>query len=178
MWYSNQPDEICGLYWFINLLKSWKQPSIKVALIKLPEWEIGDATIIRHSGWGEVEPEKWHNYLGLQETAPEAPINAIALRWSELQKENAPLRSVINGRLQSVPESFYDDFILREIALEKDEFREANLIGKILGKYQLGIGDGWLALRIEKIICAGNLEVVTSAPKDGPSYHRVLKKKN
>ena len=176
VWYSNQPDEICGLYWLMNLLKSWKQSSIKVVLVKLPEWEMEEATIIRHSGWGEVEPGKWHNCLGLQKAVPEALINAIASRWSELQKENAPLRAVINGRLQSVPENFYDDFILREIVLEKNEFREANLIGRILGKYQLGIGDGWLALRIEEMIRAEKLAVVSSAPEDGPSYHRILKK--
>ena len=102
----------------------------------------------------------------------------LAYEWAELQKENAPLRAVINGRLQSVPENFYDDFILREIVLEKNEFREANLIGRILGKYQLGIGDGWLALRIEEMIRAGKLGIVSSAPEDELSYQRILKKKN
>jgi hypothetical protein len=176
IWYSNQPDEICGLYWLMDLLKSWKQSSAKVVLVKLPEWETEEGTIIRHSGWGEVEPGKWHNCLGLQKTVPPALLHAVASRWSELQKENAPLRAVINGRLQSVPENFYDDFILREIVLESDEFREANLIGRILGKYQLGIGDGWLALRIEEMIRAGKLEALSSAPDDGPSYRRILKK--
>lgn len=178
MWYSNQPDEICGLYWLMNLLESWKNSSIKVVLVKLSEWEVEEATIIRHSGWGEVEPGKWHNCLDMQKAVPEALLHALASNWAELQKENAPLRAVINGRLQSVPENFYDDFILREIALEKNEFREANLIGRILGKYQLGIGDGWLALRIEEMIRAGKVGVVSSAPEDRPSYYRILKKKN
>ncbi|HHW00876.1 MAG TPA: DUF1835 domain-containing protein [Clostridiaceae bacterium] len=176
IWYSNQPDEICGLHWFMNLLKSWKLLSVKVVLVKLPEWTMDEATIVRYNSWGEVEPGKWHNYLGLQMTAPEVLINAIASHWSDLQKENAPLRAVINGRLQSVPESFYDDFILREIGFEKNEFHEANLIGRILGKYQLGISDGWLALRIEGMIRSGKLRVVTSAPEGSPSYHRILKK--
>lgn len=177
VWYSNQPDEMCGLYWLMNLLKSWKQSSIKVVLVKLPEWEMEEATIIRHSGWSEVEPGKWHNYLGMQKAVPDALTNAIASHWSKLQKENAPLRSVINGRLQSVPENFYDDFILREIVSEKNEFREANLIGRILGKYQLGIGDGWLALRIKEMIHEEKLVVISSAPVNGPSYHRILKKR-
>lgn len=178
MWYSDHPDEICGLYWLMNMLKSWKQSSIKVVLVKLPEWEVEEATITRHSGWGEVEPGKWHNCLDKQKAVPEALLHTLASRWAELQKENAPLRAVINGRLQSVPENFYDDFILREIVLEKNEFREANLIGRILGKYQLGIGDGWLALRIEEMIRAGKLGIVSSAPEDAPSYRRILKKKN
>ena len=178
IWYSNQPDEICGLYWIMNLLKSWELLFTKVVLVKLPEWTIDETTIVRYNSWGEVEPGKWHNYLDLQMTAPKVLINAIASHWSDLQKENAPLRALINGRLQSVPENFYDDFILREIDSEKNEFREANLIGRILGKYQLGISDRWLALRIEEMIRSGKLSVVSSAPEDGPSYHRILKKAN
>ena len=177
MWYSNQPDEMCGMFWLIHLLESWKQPSIKVVLVKLSEWEVDDTVIVRHSCWGEVEPGKWHNYLDLQKTVPEAFINDTASRWSELQKENTPLRAVINGRLQSVPVNFYDDFILREIALEKNEFREANLIGRIIAKYQLGISDSCLALRIEEMIHAEKLEVVSSAPEDEPGYYRILKKR-
>lgn len=178
MWYSHQPDEICGVYWLINLLKRWELLSIKVVLVDLPEWAMDGSTVIRYNGWGDVEPGRWHNYLGLQTDAPKALIDAIASHWSDLQEENAPLRAVINGRLQSVPENFYDDFILREIDLEKDEFREANLIGRILGKYQLGISDGWLALRIEEMIHTGRLRVVSSAPEGGPRYHRILKKMN
>jgi len=136
-----------------------------------------EETIIRYNSWSEVEPGKWHNYLGLQMAAPEALINDIASHWLALQKENAPLRALINGRLQSVPESFYDDFILREIDSEKNEFHEAKLIGRILGKYQLGIDDGWLALRIEEMIRAGKLSVASPAPEGEPSYHRILKKK-
>jgi hypothetical protein len=176
IWYSNVPDEMCGFYWLMSLLKGWKLSSVKVVFIKLPEWEIEDETLIQQNSWGEVEPGKWHRYLSLQKAAPPALLQATTLRWAELQQENAALRAVVNGRSQSVPENFYDHFILREIAAESGEFHEANLIGRILGKYQLGISDSWLALRIEEMICAGKLESVTSAPEDGPSYHRILKK--
>lgn len=60
---------------------------------------------------------------------PTALINGYAYSWQTLQRENAPLRAVLNGQLVSVPETLYDDFILREIAAEQDEFREANVIG-------------------------------------------------
>lgn len=39
------------------------------------------------------------------------------------------------------------------------------IIGRVLGKYQLGIGDSWIALRIEEMIRSGKLEAVTSEPK-------------
>ena len=38
-----------------------------------------------------------------------------------------------------------------------DEFRESVLVGQVLGKNQLGIGDGWIALRVEQFIKEGLL---------------------
>lgn len=144
IWYSNMPDEMSGFYWIMSMLKEWELSSAKVVFIKRPEWETENETLIQQNSWGEVEPGKWHRYLSLQKAAPPVLVQAVASRWAELQHENAALRAVVNGRLQSVPENFYDHFIIREIAAEGDEFHEANLIGRILGKYQLGIGDGWL----------------------------------
>lgn len=71
---------------------------------------------------------------------------------------------------------FYDDFILREIAAEQDEFREANVIGRVLGNYQLGIGDAWIALRFEEMIGNGKLKAISTVDADSPIYHRMLKK--
>jgi len=50
------------------------------------------------------------------------------------------------------------------------------VIGRVLGKYRPGIGDSWIALRIEEMIRAGKLEALTKANKDMPTYHRLLKK--
>ena len=93
-----------------------------------------------------------------------------------MQEENAPLRIVLNGRLQSAPEDIYDSFILREIGAQPDEFKMSTVIGNVLGKYRLGIGDAWISGRIEKLISDGMLEVVQDAPEDGLSYRRVLRK--
>lgn len=73
-------------------------------------------------------------------------------------------------------EKFYDDFIIREIAAESEEFNEAMIVGRVLGKYQLGTGDSWVALRIEEMIHDGKLEAMTVGARDMPIYHRLLKK--
>ncbi|AFQ42233.1 DUF3658 domain-containing protein [Desulfosporosinus meridiei] len=177
IWYSNQPDEMCGLYWFIGQLNQWKVPCKQIAIVKLPEWEADEkGNIVRKSGWGEVAPEEWHRYLALQK--PVLPVfeQSCASHWQELQRENAPLRATLNGQLISAPETLYDDFIFREIAAEGEEFQEAKVIGRVLGKYQLGISDSWVALRIEKMIREGKLEAVSAVAEDTPIYHRVLKK--
>lgn len=177
IWYSNQPDEMCGLYWFMGQLNQWKVHGKQVSIVKLPEWEADEmGNIVQKSGWGEVAPGEWHRYLTLQK--PVLPVfeQSCASHWQELQRENAPLRATLNGQLISAPETLYDDFIFREIAAEGEEFQEAKVIGRVIGKYQLGIGDFWVAFRIEEMIREGKLEVVSAVAEDMPVYHRVLKK--
>lgn len=177
VWYSNQPDDMCGLYWFMEQLNQWEVDSEHVSIVKLPEWEAdAKGNIVQKSSWGEVAPEEWRRYLVLQKTVSPAFRQSCVSHWQELQGENAPLRAILNGQLVSASEKLYDDFILREITAEGEEFREAMIVGRVLGKYQLGIGDSWVALRIEEMIRAGKLEVVSAVAEDMPIYHRVLKK--
>lgn len=177
IWYSNQPDELCGLYWLLARLNELKEHG-PVYLVKLPEWEADEeGNIIRKTNWGEVAPGEWNRYVILQTQAPPIFCQSCASHWLTLQKENAPLRAVLNGQLVSAPETIYDDFIVREIAEEGEEFQEAMIIGRVLGNYQLGISDSWIAYRIEEMIRAGKLEPVTFPADDSPVYHRILKLK-
>jgi len=168
---------MCGLYWFMAQLNQWNVHNGQVSIVKLPEWEDDKkGNIIRKNSWAEVAPEEWHRYLALQKPALPVFIQSSASHWQELQAENAPLRAMLNGHLVSMSEKLYDEFILREIAAEGEQFQEAMIVGRVLGKYQLGIGDSWIAFRIEEMIDAGKLEAVTAGTKDMPIYHRVLKK--
>ncbi|MDP4164732.1 MAG: DUF3658 domain-containing protein [Bacillota bacterium] len=177
LWYSRQPDEICGFYWFLEQLNQWEVQSTQIFTVKLPEWEADDkGNIVQQSSWGEVACDEWYRHLDLQKPMLPVFYQICASHWRALQKENAPLRATLNGQLVSAPETLYDDFIIREIAAEGENFQEAMIVGRTLGKYQLGISDSWVALRIEEMIHAGKLEVVTPASKDMPIYYRVLKK--
>lgn len=176
IWYSNQPDDMCGLYWFMAQLSHSEISDTEIAIVKLPEWEQLGKNVIIRNGWNEVSPEEWHRYLDLQKSIPTSLIKNYASSWQTLQSENAPLRAVLNGRLTSMPATLYDDFILRAIAEECTEFLEANVIGRVIGRYQLSICDGLVALRIEEMIRAGNLQVTSTAADDMYTYRRMLKK--
>jgi hypothetical protein len=177
IWYSNQPDEMCGLYWFMEQLNQWKVHSGQASIVKLPEWEADEnGNIVRRNSWSEVASEEWHRYFAMQRPALPVFCQSCASHWRRLQKEDAPLRAMLNGQLVSMPENLYDDFIIREIAAEDETFQEAMVVGRVLGKYQLGIGDSWVALRIEEMIHAGKVESVTVASEDVPIYRRLLKK--
>ena len=177
VWGSREPDEMCGLYWLMEQLRPIGLEMLDVTLVELPEWEErSDGTIIQYTGWGEVEPYRFGAMARLGKKLPVNALRSLASRWRELQQENATLRAVLNGKLVSAPESLYDPFIFRELEKQEDEFNEAQLVGQVLGKYQLGIGDAWIALRIEQFIKDGLLTPITSPEPYAPIYHRILQK--
>lgn len=176
IWYSERPEERCGLCWLLAQSGRWPGHG-RIWLIQLPGWETdAGGTVTQKSGWGEVAPGQWARYLALQREAPPALCIALAMEWQALQKENAPLRTVINGRLASVPVDFYDAFIQKEIDGQPETFQQAVVVGRILGRYQLGVPDSWIAQRIEEMVRAGLLAPVTQTEEGCPGYHRLLKK--
>lgn len=178
IWYSDNPEELCGMYWFMSWLRQfYKEISLKVYVVKLPEQEEkDDNTIVQRYAWGDVGPEEWGKYASLQKEATEAFVKMCAMQWNILQQENAKLRATLNGKLVSVSEDIYDYYILQEISGCEDQFNEARLIGTVLGKYQLGISDSIIHLRIENMVNQGRLEVVKVAEKDRPVYSRTLRR--
>lgn len=175
IWYSNHPEELCGLHWFMTQLNEIEPHDGQIFLVPLPDWEIDeDGDIIYRSIWDGIKPGEWHRYLDLQKAAPSAFCMDCAARWKHLQQENAPLRVLLNGRLVSASVTFYDEFICREITAADDEFDETMLIGTIMEKYDLK--DTLIAQRVESMICAGSLVPVTEPAHDCPVYHRRLKK--
>lgn len=168
-WYSNAPYSICGFYYACNLLKEY---DCKISAIKLPEHKkfLNDNMMFL-SNWGEVEPEKYNKYLSLEKELSESEMKAYSLLWDELKEENSPLRALVNGTVIGVPEDFYDHIIKKEIP--DNEFRMAHLIGNILGKYPVGVGDWWYAKRILHMIELGELTILKQQKE---IYCQVLKR--
>ena len=162
IWYSRNPDELCGFCHLLTLLPKDAQ----ISLVELPE----------HTGWGDVDPYELGRFLRLERPLTEPERRCFADQWRELQKENGPLRAVVNGRLVTVDADFYDSLLLGELEQEPERFHQGRLIGRILGKYALGISDSLLALRMEELISRGILIPVTSPGEGCPVYHRYLKK--
>ena len=125
IWYSYNPDELCGMYWLMKQLRPLNCQTT-IYLVKLPTWEYGKENAMTSKiSWGEVSPSEWGNYITLQEKAEPVFLSACAMKWNQLQNENAPLRAMLNGKLQSVSEDIYDSFILREIAEQPEQFKMA-----------------------------------------------------
>lgn len=174
VWYSNDPDEMCGFYHLMRILP----PKSHIWAIKLPEFEEFPEknTIVSYTGWGGISPEEFSRFLPFQEKISENRRKMFASRWNDLVEENAPIRAVINGRLSSAGEGSYDFYILRELEQQPEVFHEAQLIGRIIGKYQLGISDSFIHQRICNMMDQGVLKVETKASEGNPVYHRYLRK--
>lgn len=173
LWYSDNPNELCGFYHLMSQVSD----NCSITAVKLPQTEqLADGTVVTHMTWGEIEPGQFHRYLPLEEPVSPEMRRFYRNSWQNLCQENAPVRAVLNGRLTGVGADAYDYFILRELEQQPEEFMEAILIGNILGKYQLGIGDWFIAQRIEVLIQSGRCTPTTQPPVGYPTYHRMLKK--
>jgi hypothetical protein len=170
IWYSDAPYSMCGFYETVYQLRNCECP---VSAVRLPDYTIpvGEREVKPVTSWGEISPGELAYYLPLESEIPNATRKAMITEWEKLKQENAPLRVVINGRLQGVGMDFYDGFIRKEIP--DGTFKVGQLIGLVLGRYQLGIGDWLIARRIEKMIESGELIVVQ---KNSAFYGATLKK--
>ena len=145
VWHSRQPDEACGLRWLLSALAPWREARGDVLLVELPAYceDAEDACLRSFRDWGEVNIEYWGRFAKRQRAVSPRLCAALADEWRAVEAENAPLRALVGGRLRSLPEDAYDLSIRRALAEAPREFREGRLIGDILGRYALGVGDGW-----------------------------------
>lgn len=177
IWTSNSPNEYCGLCWIMFVLETSGFPVPKITVVPLPELPFApDGKPVLYSCWGQVPPEHWGYLSSFEKAADEHCTSFLSSCWKKLQRENAPLRLVINGRLMSAPESALDFYILREISKVQSVFNEAEVVGKTLSELNAGISDAFIALRIEDFISRGILKGEASQNSDAPLYHRMLSK--
>ena len=155
IWYSDAPYSRCGFYHLCQILRKYEN---EIRVVKLPEYIIRENCITVYKNWGEVSAEEFAGFLSEEKKLSRNEIRMFANEWSELASDNSPLRGVINGKVEGVPEDFYDFLIWKRIT--RKPVKQARLIGDILGYYRLGIGDWWYAKRIEHYIQQGKILVV------------------
>lgn len=166
VWYGDAPYSLCGFYFVCSVLKDY---DCTLYEIKLPKIVKKDDCIVSYSGWEEVPPGQLYQFLSYERKVSPAERRYYADEWETLKKQNASLRAMVNGKLMSVPEDFYDHLIRKEIP--DGEFRLGWLIANILGKYPIGVGDWWYHCRIKKMIQMGEIEVLSDEEKD---YRKIL----
>ncbi len=168
--FGDDPGERCGLCYVCHRLQG---ASLPIILVDIPSLMAREEIVYQFRGGGDVPLEGYgalaRDY-GRQLTPAERTF--YVRQWQSLVEQNAPLRAVINGRLQGVEETFYD-FALRANFPDRD-FIAAQAIGKTLGQVA-GVSDRWLFLRMERMLSSGELIEVKPANDDQP-YSALLRR--
>ncbi len=169
IWYSDAPYSRCGFY---NTIFQLKDFGCYISAVKLPDYmQIGDQEVKEIVSWAEVSPGEFAHYLPLEFEVPVSVQRTIIMEWEKLKRENSPLRIVLNGKIHSEKVDFYDRFIRKEIP--EGTIKIGQLIGFVLGRNMLGIGDWLIAQRIKNMIESGELIVVH---KDSAFYGTTIKR--
>ena len=168
IWYSSAPYSLCGLLWLCCELRGLIS---EVSVVKLPSVTVKRNSAVSYSSWGEVEPNRFKSFLKKSRVLTPDEIALYAHYWEGMKRENAPLRAVLNGSVISVPASFYDFLIFKNLG--EEHIQEAVLIGKILSENRIGVGDFWYAYRIEKFIAQKRIIISENSPQ---KYARILSK--
>lgn len=179
VWYDpRNPADVCGLYWFLWTLRQ-QEIKPKMWLMALPDYfqqEDGSIQVCR--GWAEIEPEKLGHYLSLQKEVSLGFMMMACTAWEQLRKENTPLRTLINGKITSVPADFYDGIIRMELEKQPEEFKEPNFIGHLLVNTCLSaIGDEFIHQRLLTLVQQNQLEILVPS-EDGSYRGQILHKIN
>lgn len=101
---------------------------------------------------------------------------ALLTEWKRMQEENAPLRAMVDGKVQSVSEDFYDEIILSCVP-EEEKSRAALTVGRALAKLDEAgnrVSDMLIFSRVRALGAAGRLTVV----QDGATYRDMVIRKN
>lgn len=170
IWYSDAPYSICGFYQLCSILTQYDN---SVQVVKLPQYCVRDNITISYKNWGEIAAEEFAGFLPYEKKLSRQELRLYNSLWNELKEDNSPLRAVVNGRLTGVPEDFYDFLIWKEMSGKPQ--KEARLIGDILGKYPVSIGDWWYAKRIDHFIDKEKIQVVEDSEN---KYARLICLKN
>ncbi len=169
IWWSDAPYSACGYYSIISILE---RCNCKITAVKLPKYlSLDKKNVTTFSSWGEVEAGFFYYFLPYEKEIPKWQLKEISNEWQQLKKENAPLRAVINGTLNSVSEDFYDAFL--KALMPAGEFTMAHLINEILTKKKLGVSDRWYQMRINNMIEREELCIIKDAPDE---FSKILKR--
>ena len=120
------PYSVCGFYHVCSILSEYDNP---VRVVKIPEYIVRGNEIISYRNWGEVAAEEFAGFLPYERELSREEVRMYRSLWMELQEENTPLRAIINGKIMSVGENFYDFLIWKE--LTKKPIKEARLICRV-----------------------------------------------
>ncbi len=152
IWSDHTPDSMCAMLFAAYILKDTRA---ELSYVELP-YAAANGTMYRC--WGEIRPYEFSRLAEEYEhPVTKDQLTNMADAWGRLCFENSSLRAVINNRVLSVSEDFYDSIIIEHVPYEP------KMMGKIIAELveALNIRDTFIAYRIKAMTEAELVETVT-----------------
>ncbi|MFQ7241385.1 DUF3658 domain-containing protein [Agathobaculum sp.] len=151
------------------LLRALPQPLLRWYAKRLERRDREKRTsggIVQYGSVGEMElGAAWYFYKHRRQLTETEQAQLLS-DWKRLQEENAPLRAMMDGRVQSVSADFYDEAILAGIT--EAEMPAALAVGRAIGELDRKtgnrVGDMLVFSRIRALAQAGKIQIVQDAP--------------
>lgn len=167
--------EQSGLYWYLDRFGGEGAHMIVADQVLRDAWE-GEIT----PRLGSLNEQQVAELLDEYPRVPRDEARFPANRWEQLVAENALIRVVNNGVLESAPDDFFDQFVLAQCSREWADCRR--VIGNsMVSIWDAGhhIGDTLLTWRLRelirqgKIACEGGLPQVASRSAQAARIRRI-----
>lgn len=167
IWTSDNAHEQTGLRFVVYLLKG---KNIDITLINTTdEYEkLFQVKKVKYTArhTGEIPTEKLQIIYeqGHGKFFTDHDREDLEKDWVSLSESQETLRLWRNGRIQCVPEDYYDEFIIKRAKKlqskqkTKEYMKSARLIGEVLGHLDQYVGDKFLEYRLKKLIEKGVFE--------------------
>jgi hypothetical protein len=154
IWYGENGSEMTGLLYILSLLKDKVENVYTINVSEKPFIYVG--TVTRYRSAGEVSPERLEWFIGMKKKLGlEGYVSLMGL-WTKLQQENCNLRVVKDRNILSVPESYFDEIILKYT--NRYFSKCARTVGEVIGRNESYISDFFLFWRILELIKSGRIE--------------------
>ncbi|MGG4012495.1 DUF1835 domain-containing protein [Bacillus smithii] len=169
IWVAENSHEQTGLRYVLHLLKE-KNNAIKVINTTKTYAEhfnrLDTEYVVLHTG--EIPPEKLQVIYG--QSKQKAPLSQLERErfeqeWLSLAENDEALRIWQKGRILSVPEDYYDQYMINSAKKlhskqkANDFMKSARLIGEVLGHLEQYVGDEFLEYRLRRLIEKGVFEM-------------------
>ena len=172
IWLSeNDPAEVCGLLFICHF---FREGSVPLSAVFVSRQTVFDGKARQYLSTGNIFPGDFGSLAQLEEPLAPVQVKACAALWEQLVKENAPLRAVVNGRVMSVRENFYDAVLRANIP--DGDFIPAVPIGRTLIRVP-GVSAQWLLMRLQAMADDGELVAVAPSEDENP-YGGIMRRKD
>ncbi|MGP4070910.1 DUF1835 domain-containing protein [Halobacillus sp. B29] len=169
IWSGENALEYTGLRYVLYLIRS-KLNSIRLMNPSVIHPRLFPVAQVDYSllHTGEISPRQWKGML--EQCASASPLSKpdrqrLVREWETLSTTEERLRIWKDGKLQSVEEDYYDNYLIQitraihETQTERDYIKSARIIGEVMGTLEQSIVDSFFEYRIRTLILKGVFEI-------------------